>query len=183
MSPPGYPWVLSIKFSPFDPADLLARGNIYIYECLVLLSRQLRWNSKRKKRIFLIWFPSIHECQKKFQPIRSSCLTGYKEHLKMSYIDIYNKLFIFNCEFSTKMYRVAFQEQEITQSDQIKVSRVPSWIGHCHLSREGHLKLHLQLNETRVNPDFSIYVRSRPSKDSTFAKLGFDTTQSVFISS
>ena len=28
--------------------------------------------------------------------------------------------------------------------DQIKVSRVPLWIGHCHLYMEGHLKLRLQ---------------------------------------
>ena len=28
--------------------------------------------------------------------------------------------------------------------EQLKVSRVSLWIGHCHISMEGPLKLHLQ---------------------------------------
>ena len=68
------------------------------------------------------------------------------------------KLLTFNCGFSTMRISTAGKyigiitnkHFQILKNDnishimyQIKVSRVPLWIGHCHLCVEGNLKLHL----------------------------------------
>ena len=54
MSPPGYPWVSTTNFIPIGPAVWPPIGNIYIYECLVLLYRFTDFSNKR--RVFKLFF-------------------------------------------------------------------------------------------------------------------------------
>ena len=60
-------------------------------------------------------------------------------------------MFIFICGFSEKLFEafLVYKKKWRTHrnkhfSSQIKESRVPLQIGHCHLCMEGHFKLRVQ---------------------------------------